>query len=253
MRANVSRGALVGSVSRVDRGTDDTSCKLAAPAATSDETAATVEALGFAAEALASSLTVSRRQLKRLLGSVQQAVTAAELVHGIGENLIDAAATIAAPVDVADDVGILALASHRKKALDPEGTVKARRPVSCEEKPASFKTVGRVLGGGGSVPRTELRHQRSAGAIGYAGSDQGPCDFLVSAPSKAPITKLTPRQRDVLYVLSRGKSNREIALELDLAESTVRTHVTAILKTLGVRNRTQAVLAAGVAANPMDG
>ncbi len=55
---------------------------------------------------------------------------------------------------------------------------------------------------------------------------------------------LTPRQRDVLDELGTGKSNREIANELGLAEGTVKVHVTAILKALGVKNRTQAVLAA---------
>lgn len=249
----MSRGALIRPVSRVDRGTDDTSSELAVPAATSDETAATVEALGFAAEALASSLMVSRRQLKRLLESVQQAVTAAEYVHGIVEKLVDAAAAITAPADDADDVRVVPLAIRRERAADPEGTVKVCRPVSAEEKPASFNSVVCVLGGGESVPGTDQCHQRSAGAIGYAGSDQGPCHFLVSAPSKAPITKLTPRQCDVLDVLRRGKSNREIALELDLGEATVSKHVSAILKTLGVRNRTQAVLAAGCTANHMDG
>ena len=249
----MSRGALVGPVSRVDCGTDDTSSELTAPAATSDETAATVEALGFAAEALASSLTVSRRQLNRLLESIQQVMTAAEFVHGTAESLVDTAATIAAPADDADDVGVVALAGRREKAADPEGSAKSRRPVSCEEKPSSFKTVVCVRGGGGTDPGTEQCHQPSAGAMGYAGPRQGSGDFLVSAPAKAPITKLTPRQRDVLDLLRRGKSNREIALELDLAEATVRTHVTAILKTLGVRNRTQAVLAAGGAADPMDG
>ncbi len=55
---------------------------------------------------------------------------------------------------------------------------------------------------------------------------------------------LTPRQHDVLDELGTGKSNREIANELGLAVGTVKVHVTAILKALGVKNRTQAVLAA---------
>lgn len=57
---------------------------------------------------------------------------------------------------------------------------------------------------------------------------------------------LTPRQRDVLAMLRQGKSNKEIARDLDLAEITVKLHVTAILRALGVENRTQAaILAAG--------
>lgn len=55
---------------------------------------------------------------------------------------------------------------------------------------------------------------------------------------------LTPRQVDVLLMLAKGKSNKEIARELNLAEITVKLHVTAILKALEVDNRTQAAIAA---------
>lgn len=57
---------------------------------------------------------------------------------------------------------------------------------------------------------------------------------------------LSPRQRDVLRGLRTGKSNKEIAHELGLSESTVKVHVTTIFKLLGVRSRTQAVIAAQV-------
>ncbi len=59
----------------------------------------------------------------------------------------------------------------------------------------------------------------------------------------ARVGALTPRQLDVLGQLGKGKSNREIARDLGLAEGTVKVHVTAVLKALGVKNRTQAVLA----------
>lgn len=55
---------------------------------------------------------------------------------------------------------------------------------------------------------------------------------------------LTRRQRDVLTLLSRGHSNREIAHELGVTEGTVKIHVAAIFKALGVTNRTQAVIIA---------
>jgi DNA-binding NarL/FixJ family response regulator len=56
--------------------------------------------------------------------------------------------------------------------------------------------------------------------------------------------QLTPRQREVLERLREGKSNKLIAHELGLTEGTVKVHVTAILRLLGVRNRTQAALTA---------
>lgn len=55
---------------------------------------------------------------------------------------------------------------------------------------------------------------------------------------------LTQRQRDVLARLRAGKSNKQIAYELGLSEGTVKIHVTAIFKLLGVKDRTQAVIAA---------
>ena len=56
---------------------------------------------------------------------------------------------------------------------------------------------------------------------------------------------LTPRQNAVLALLLQGKPNKIIARELDIAVDTVKDHVAAVLKLLGVSTRTQAVLAVG--------
>ena len=55
---------------------------------------------------------------------------------------------------------------------------------------------------------------------------------------------LTPREMDVLRLLAQGQSNKEIARSLHLVEETVKDHVRHILAKLGVKSRTQAVLAA---------
>lgn len=54
---------------------------------------------------------------------------------------------------------------------------------------------------------------------------------------------LTPRQRTVLSLLERGMSNKAIARELGIGEITVKAHVSAILRKLGVENRLQAIIA----------
>jgi DNA-binding NarL/FixJ family response regulator len=56
------------------------------------------------------------------------------------------------------------------------------------------------------------------------------------------IRLLTPRQREVLAVMMQGKCNKAICRSLNLAEPTVKNHVTAILKALNATNRTEAVV-----------
>ena len=75
-----------------------------------------------------------------------------------------------------------------------------------------------------------------------------PPDYAQHEPKDAQSHRgnshqLTPRQQQVLRLLVEGIPNKVIATQLDLAEATVKMHVTAILKTLGVTNRTQAAMA----------
>ena len=67
------------------------------------------------------------------------------------------------------------------------------------------------------------------------------------------LRELTPQQFRVLQMLGAGRLNKQIAYDLNVSEATIKAHVTAILRKLGVTNRTQAVLMAGKLAIDDDG
>jgi len=124
------------------------------------------------------------------------------------------------------------------------------------------ETVSRALNLGalGFIPKSAPR-EVMIGAFNliFAGGIYIPPEILARSPSAPqpepapPAPKsmsaaelgLTERQMDVLALMMRGKSNKAICRELDLAEPTVKNHVTAILKALKATNRTEAVVAAG--------
>jgi DNA-binding NarL/FixJ family response regulator len=100
-----------------------------------------------------------------------------------------------------------------------------------------------------SSPRAHLLHAVRTATAGDALLDPGLTRRLIenyvrrSPPSGADATAtLTQRERDVLLEMVRGRSNTQIATRLYLAETTVKTHVAAILRKLGLRDRLQAVI-----------
>jgi len=56
------------------------------------------------------------------------------------------------------------------------------------------------------------------------------------------ISSLTPQQFRVMSMLTQGLLNKQIAYDLEVSEATIKAHVTAILRKLGVNSRTQAVI-----------
>jgi len=82
----------------------------------------------------------------------------------------------------------------------------------------------------------QLLNERHGGQRGFDGA--------LGSAAESFLLGLTARQVDVLRLIVRGLPNKLICRQLQLAEGTVKVHVSAILRALGVRNRTQAVIAA---------
>jgi DNA-binding NarL/FixJ family response regulator len=116
-----------------------------------------------------------------------------------------------------------------------------------------FEALRVVMSGGIYVPPMTLGRNTEA-TPASADSDTEPDGYLrtvsgeaerggyQSVPSPASLG-LTPRQAEVLALLLQGQPNKLIARELGLSVETVKDHVAAVLRALGVSSRTQAVLA----------
>lgn len=107
----------------------------------------------------------------------------------------------------------------------------------------------------------EIAAALQAGAMGFVGKDTALAELLeairqvhagnrVIPPELARrlagriASQLSPREMEVLTLIARGRSNKEIGAALNVVEPTVKVHVTNILAKLGVADRTQAVLTA---------
>jgi two-component system, NarL family, response regulator LiaR len=94
----------------------------------------------------------------------------------------------------------------------------------------------------------EIARAVRAAATGEALLDPGVAarllDSIARPPGAEPGESLTRREREVLGLIGRGFSNKRIALELGIAEKTVKTHVGHVLSKLQVENRAQAIVQA---------
>lgn len=100
-----------------------------------------------------------------------------------------------------------------------------------------------AFGAIGFVPKT-LSSKSISNAIGLMVSGEvfAPFDLMQSSSSASPIDGLTSRETEVLQGLYEGKSNKEIARDLDLQEVTIKLHVKTLCRKLSVKNRTQAAI-----------
>ena len=117
------------------------------------------------------------------------------------------------------------------KNIEADTLVAAVRAAAAGESVVSPQMMGKLLGG--------LRN--------------GPTENPLPSTGNEAHEKLTPREREILGLVARGLSNKEIARELELAESTVKIHVQNTLRKLDLNSRVQAAVYAverGIAPGP---
>ena len=163
-----------------------------------------------------------------LAGGVYIPPALLQLAHGPGRNLAEAAA--------AADAAALAQA---ELALERQRAGQLARAAT------------QALGNGASHAGAVLRPM--AASEPAAALSAAPAPAAALAPGQAALLErawlaamgLTPRQSDVLALLLKGLPNKLIARELSVSVDTVKDHVAAVLRALGVSSRTQAVVAVG--------
>lgn len=101
-------------------------------------------------------------------------------------------------------------------------------------------------GAAGFVPKTMgLQAMIAAAKIMADGGTFLPLSMLDASPEHGPaLNELTRREMQVLYGLCEGKSNKEIARDLDVHEVTIKLHVKTLTRKLGAKNRTHAAMIA---------
>ncbi|MEO3987098.1 response regulator transcription factor [Plesiomonas shigelloides] len=122
--------------------------------------------------------------------------------------------------------------------------------ISASDDPSIIQQV-RQHGALGFIPKSaQLSVLIDAIGQALAGDTIFPADLDTLAPQPDPqarilqerLSSLTAQQQRVLEMLSAGLLNKQIAYDLNVSEATVKAHMTAIFRKLGVKNRTQAVI-----------
>jgi DNA-binding NarL/FixJ family response regulator len=93
------------------------------------------------------------------------------------------------------------------------------------------------------MPPEQLAHAIEVASRGETVIPRGLLEVLIASETPASLDGLSARQREIVGLVSEGLSNARIAARLFLSESTVKQHLRAAYKTLGVKNRTQAARA----------
>ncbi len=179
--------------------------------------------------------------------------TVADFLRLQGGFSVSTAKTLDGAIDVAQEEGPFALImlDYYMPGMDAltgmERMLKTfvDTPVCILSGAATPDIARRALSAGaaGFLPKT-LAPQSLVRAVRHmlSGEIYLPMEFLNEQGANKYGVQLTPRERDVLHGITQGKSNKEIARDLDIQEVTVKLHVRTLSNKLGARNRTHAAM-----------
>ena len=184
-----------------------------------------------------------RAGLRMLLGTIGQHVVSFEAA-----TITEALATIAEHADI--ELCLLDLSLKNEQGLDAIQRIKDAAPgvavvvVSGAEESGTIRSCVEA-GAMSYIPKSvapEVLTQALQRVL--AGAVYLPEQVMSTLAATPPPAVLTPRQEQVLQCLSRGLPTKLIARELQLSEHTVKEYIANIFQTLGVHNRTEAVIKA---------
>ena len=170
--------------------------------------------------------------------------------------VVGAAADGAEAVDLAlaerPDVVLMDLSMPVMDGIEAIGRVRAQDPEAKIVVLTSFSDRERILDAldAGAIgyllkdaePDELIRGVRAAAAGEAPLAPKAASAVLTARADQRPVAELTPREREVLGALARGKANKQIARELGISEKTVKAHLTRVFESIGVTDRTAAAL-----------
>jgi DNA-binding NarL/FixJ family response regulator len=205
---------------------------------------------------------VVRRGLRAYLETVDDMEVVGEAADG--QDALDAIAALVA-AGRPPDVALMDLLMPGMDGVSATAAITQRHPEMAVVAMTSFTQADKVRGalqaGAAGYLLKDAEADEVAAAIRAARRGEVHLDPVIAgqltrsllAPTARSVDALTDREREVLVLVAKGLSNRQIADALVISERTARTHVSNILGKLGVASRTQAALLAireGIAPAP---